>query len=700
MSDAYEYGIQARVDRRKDLECKALNALWDGAAGDHAGVILQLRHRGNDAAGRANRILWSLAAVIFLGFAYYLGLPALERYVDGTRETLESQQATHLLEYGKLDQRRAALVAGSQTEPGLVQHLEFSATPVPSGVSGLLSDAIVDGPNILIYGDDGAITRSSNGGETFTPVPSGVNGSFRGTIVDGPNILIYGDDGAITRSTNGGESFTPIPSGVNGWFRGTIVDGPNILIYSGGGAITRSTNGGESFTPVAHVPSDIYGLLRDAIVDEPNILFYNGSGVITRSTNGGESFAPVLSGVDESLNDAIVDGSNILIYGSNGAITRSTNGGESFTPVPSGVNGWFTDAIVDGSNILIYGDDGAITRSTNGGESFTPIPSGVNGWLTDAIVDGSNILIYGEDGEITRSTNGGESFTPIPSGVIRTLNDAIVDGPNIVLYGDDGAITRSTNSGESFDPVPSGVNGRLDHAIDDGPNILFYGDDGAITRLDARWSDALSSKILEDGEQGDIDLARFMDDDLPENIQSWGPIVDARRTLSDIQARRAVLDELGTSTKNKLTQLVEVPALLKREEIRATFAAFLNVCRGDHQGTDTSADVTTACLEGWQAQLNADRQNWWQTLAVQVPPGVLLLFCLATLGALYRYSLRIAGFYHSRADALELIQNGMGPDEQAALTALATDLAADKVVFGKDRTPLEQAVDAIKAARG
>ncbi|MEP3718601.1 MAG: hypothetical protein ABJM90_02730 [Paracoccaceae bacterium] len=660
MSDAYEYGIQARVDRRKDLECKALNALWDGAAGDHAGVILQLRHRGNDAAGRANRILWSLAAVIFLGFAYYLGLPALERYVDGTRETLESQQATHLLEYGKLDQRRAALVAGSQTEPGLVQHLEFSATPVPSGVSGLLSDAIVDGPNILIYGDDGAITRSSNGGETFTPVPSGVNGSFRGTIVDGPNILIYGDDGAITRSTNGGESFTPIPSGVNGWFRGTIVDGPNILIYSGGGAITRSTNGGESFTPVAHVPSDIYGLLRDAIVDEPNILFYNGSGVITRSTNGGESFAPVLSGVDESLNDAIVDGSNILIYGSNGAITRSTNGGESFTPVPSGVNGWFTDAIVDGSNILIYG----------------------------------------EDGEITRSTNGGESFTPIPSGVIRTLNDAIVDGPNIVLYGDDGAITRSTNSGESFDPVPSGVNGRLDHAIDDGPNILFYGDDGAITRLDARWSDALSSKILEDGEQGDIDLARFMDDDLPENIQSWGPIVDARRTLSDIQARRAVLDELGTSTKNKLTQLVEVPALLKREEIRATFAAFLNVCRGDHQGTDTSADVTTACLEGWQAQLNADRQNWWQTLAVQVPPGVLLLFCLATLGALYRYSLRIAGFYHSRADALELIQNGMGPDEQAALTALATDLAADKVVFGKDRTPLEQAVDAIKAARG
>ena len=40
------------------------------------------------------------------------------------------------------------------------------------------------------------------------------------------------------------------------------------------------------------------------------------------------------------------------------------------------------------------------------------------------------------------------------------------------------------------------------------------------------------------------------------------------------------------------------------------------------------------------------------------------------------------------------------PEQQTALTALATDLAADKVVFGKDRAPLEQAVEAIKAVRG
>ncbi|MEP6065298.1 MAG: hypothetical protein ABJ246_05635, partial [Paracoccaceae bacterium] len=248
MSDAYEYGIQARVDRRKDLERKALNALWDGARGDHASVIVQLRQRGNEAARRAKYILWSLAAVIFLGLAFYLGLPYWERYVDGTRETLESQQATHLLRHGNLDQRRAALVAGGQAGPGLAQHLEFTATPVPSGVNVQLNDAIVDGPNILIYGGNDGFTRL-----------------FRDDVVANTP-LITRHDGAITRSTNGGESFAPVPSGVNGWLRVAIVVGPNILLYGRDGAITRSTNGGESFDPVL---SGVNGTLIDAIVDGP-----------------------------------------------------------------------------------------------------------------------------------------------------------------------------------------------------------------------------------------------------------------------------------------------------------------------------------------------------------------------------------------------------------------------------------------------
>ena len=80
-----------------------------------------------------------------------------------------------------------------------------------------------------------------------------------------------------------------------------------------------------------------------------------------------------------------------------------------------------------------------------------------------------------------------------------------------------------------------------------------------------------------------------------------------------------------------------------------------------------------------------------------MPPGVLLLFLLATLGGLYRYCLRMAGFYHSRADALELLNAGLDKAQQAALSALSADIAADKVEFGKTNSPADQAIELAKA---
>ena len=110
--------------------------------------------------------------------------------------------------------------------------------------------------------------------------------------------------------------------------------------------------------------------------------------------------------------------------------------------------------------------------------------------------------------------------------------------------------------------------------------------------------------------------------------------------------------------------------------------------------------VTLACTEAWRAELAREQQTWWQTVAVQVPPGVLLLFLLATLGGLYRYNMRLAGFHHSRADALELMIEGRSSAEIEDLATLADALAADKVEFGKANTPADQAVEIAKAVMG
>ena len=81
-----------------------------------------------------------------------------------------------------------------------------------------------------------------------------------------------------------------------------------------------------------------------------------------------------------------------------------------------------------------------------------------------------------------------------------------------------------------------------------------------------------------------------------------------------------------------------------------------------------------------------------------------LLFLLATLGGLYRYNLRLAGFHHSRADALvllaeyqEMMEKPIGEDKVPLFVEMASLLAADKVEFGKGNVPSDQALEMFKA---
>ncbi len=125
---------------------------------------------------------------------------------------------------------------------------------------------------------------------------------------------------------------------------------------------------------------------------------------------------------------------------------------------------------------------------------------------------------------------------------------------------------------------------------------------------------------------------------------------------------------------------------------------------GDGPATNPDA-VTLACAGAWQARTEAETGNWWQTLARQIPPGILLLFLLATLGGLYRYNLRLAGFHASRADLLEMLMLGkpdggdmrLGKEDLDQLVQLSAAMGADKVEFANAKTPTDQAVDLARA---
>ena len=106
-------------------------------------------------------------------------------------------------------------------------------------------------------------------------------------------------------------------------------------------------------------------------------------------------------------------------------------------------------------------------------------------------------------------------------------------------------------------------------------------------------------------------------------------------------------------------------------------------------------DLIAACTEAFSAAVAKDTTaNWYRYLANRITPAALLLFLMFTLGAGHRYNLRIAGFYHARADALEL----MGEDQSAdTFDALTQTLAADKVEFRAGKTPADQVTEITRA---
>ncbi len=395
----------------------------------------------------------------------------------------------------------------------------------------------------------------------------------------------------------------------------------------------------------------------------------------------------------------------MLIRGNNGTLLRLSQTGETATRVDTGTDSDLRgDLTARGGSVLIRGNNGTLLRLSQTGETATRVDTGTDSALWGDLTarDGS-VLIRGGGPQLIGSFQRVPFFTPGTA-----LDDSILlriseDGETVSLI-----VTGSTN-------VISGL------VTTESGDPLFYGDGGMVLRVGdqvQRRAVAEFGKIdalllgNPDGteplgepkpqQRADALMAAFLDG-LQRHLQRLPEISDVRQDLVTIQTKRAVLRGIYAETSAELRRLRSFPySVLQLEQSRETFRAFMAVCRGAATPVKPTADntadpLTLACLEGWKAERASGLQSWWNTLADSVPPGILLLFLLATLGGLYRYNLRLAGFHHSRADALEMLAMGYSNTDLEQLVSLSDALAADKVEFGKGNTPSDQAVEIARA---
>jgi photosystem II stability/assembly factor-like uncharacterized protein len=299
-------------------------------------------------------------------------------------------------------------------------------------------------PNMVYFGNDGGVFRTTDFGETF----QGCNGGYQSTQFY-KRIGISKSD--ASRMVGGlQDNATAVWEGTLAWRRGIGGDGcctqisPNKTDTMYGSSqylsINRSTNKGVSWTYVAPPGSNPAFNAPFLLAPSNPKIIYGGDVVVYKSTNAGNSWTTMNNGNvingDPVLSIAVSCTNPDSLYITTApnlyppAVYRSTNGGTSWTNITAALPDRYpVDISVDprNSSIVYVTFSGFGTshlfRSSNGGSSWSDIGQGLPDVPTSAVcIDPTNssILYVGNDLGVYYSLDNGNSWNDLNSGLSGT----------------------------------------------------------------------------------------------------------------------------------------------------------------------------------------------------------------------------------------------------------------------------------------
>lgn len=317
-----------------------------------------------------------------------------------------------------------------------------------------------ENPNIIYFGTDGGVFRTTDGGETF----QGLNGGYQTT-------QFYNGFSSSNTNVNlalGGlqDNATAIYQGGLAWYRAIGGDGcytginqsnPNILYGTSQYLnIYRSTNQGVNWSGIGPSGKDNPAFVAPFVIclSNPEVI-YAGSRKLHKSTNSGSTWTSM-------NNNVALDGNEILSIGvsatstdtlyvatapisSRAKVFRSTNGGTSFTNITGNLPDRYPDDIaVDPTNpkivYIVFSGFGTshLFKSTNGGDTWIDIGSQLPDVPSSAIAinpDNPNQLFFGNDLGVYYSPDAGSNWFAINNGLPQAslvIDINVPKGRNIV----------------------------------------------------------------------------------------------------------------------------------------------------------------------------------------------------------------------------------------------------------------------------
>ncbi|QQS35832.1 MAG: T9SS type A sorting domain-containing protein [Ignavibacteriales bacterium] len=290
-------------------------------------------------------------------------------------------------------------------------------------------------PNIIYFGTDGGVFRTTDGGETF----GGCNGGYQSTqFYNGfsssfqtPNLGIGGLQDNATAIFEGTVAWRRVIGG-DGCQTGINAANENILYGTSQYLnLLRSTNRGLNWSGITPGGRVSPAFVAPFIICQSNpSVIYAGSKVFHRSTNSGSSWTLGNGGVQ-------LDGNEILAIGVSATSTDTVYVGTAPTTTTAHV-----------------------FRSTNGGSTFTNITGIIpDRYIDDIAVDPSDskvvyVVVSGfGTSHLFKSTNAGNDWIDIGSTLPDVPSSAIVVNPfntQQLFFGNDIGVYFSPDAGLSW----------------------------------------------------------------------------------------------------------------------------------------------------------------------------------------------------------------------------------------------------------
>lgn len=322
-------------------------------------------------------------------------------------------------------------------------------------------------PNIVYFGNDGGVFRTTDFGETF----EGLNGGYQtqqfynglqSSLTDSA-WMIGGFQDNASAIYDGDLAWIRVVGGDGGW--GAVNQQYNNILYGSlqGGRTYRSTDGGVSFVDISPNRDGRVAFIAPYVVSPINSdIMYHGSGKPEKSTNRGTSWSYM-----------------------NGASTLTPN--PPISMVSGNVN---EDHLYITTAPVITGRE--IFRTTDGGATFTEISAGLpDRYPTDISVGGHNdsivVVVFSGFGtpHVFRSVDHGDNWMDI-SGDLPDIpvNSVLIDPRwhDNIYIGTDIGMFCTTDAGANWLDYNQGMIGRpivlsLSFA-EDGYAFLFAGTHG------------------------------------------------------------------------------------------------------------------------------------------------------------------------------------------------------------------------------